>query len=217
MVVWFVWLACAARATPPTVTPAPPVAFATGPADVAPPSRPPDRDGDGIPDDRDECPDAPENVNGCRDDDGCPDQFVAIYPNRRVEILDKIFFAAGSAKLRTTEPPHVDLLVDAVAAALKMNPELGPIEVRGHAALDERNAASLAYRRATAVVAALIARGVARERLVAHGVGATSPVCSQRSEACQSQNRRVEFVVTKQPPPPPPPPHGPHDCVKVLL
>jgi outer membrane protein OmpA-like peptidoglycan-associated protein len=107
-------------------------------------------------------------------------------------------------------------MLDAVAVALKMNPELGSVEVRGHAALDERSAAGLAERRASTVVAALVARGVARERLVARGVGATSPVCAERSEACQSHNRRVEFVVTKRPPPPPPP-HGLHDCVKVLV
>lgn len=32
-----------------------------------------DRDGDGIPDDQDACPDAPENYNGIQDADGCPE------------------------------------------------------------------------------------------------------------------------------------------------
>jgi len=32
-----------------------------------------DRDGDGIPDIRDKCPDEPEDVDGFQDDDGCPD------------------------------------------------------------------------------------------------------------------------------------------------
>ncbi len=32
-----------------------------------------DRDNDGIPDDRDACPDIPENSNGTQDDDGCPE------------------------------------------------------------------------------------------------------------------------------------------------
>ncbi len=32
-----------------------------------------DRDGDGIPDKRDRCPDAPEDIDGYQDDDGCPD------------------------------------------------------------------------------------------------------------------------------------------------
>ncbi len=32
-----------------------------------------DRDGDGIPDDQDQCPDQPEDFDGFQDDDGCPD------------------------------------------------------------------------------------------------------------------------------------------------
>jgi outer membrane protein OmpA-like peptidoglycan-associated protein len=34
---------------------------------------PPDRDNDGIPDAKDACPDEPEDLNGVKDDDGCPD------------------------------------------------------------------------------------------------------------------------------------------------
>lgn len=34
---------------------------------------PSDYDGDGVPDDRDECPTRPETVNEFRDGDGCPD------------------------------------------------------------------------------------------------------------------------------------------------
>ncbi|MGD0675983.1 MAG: hypothetical protein ABSC94_11220 [Polyangiaceae bacterium] len=35
--------------------------------------RPHDRDLDGVPDDRDECPDLPEDKDGIQDDDGCPE------------------------------------------------------------------------------------------------------------------------------------------------
>ena len=35
--------------------------------------KPSDRDGDGIPDIVDKCPDVPENFNGFQDEDGCPD------------------------------------------------------------------------------------------------------------------------------------------------
>jgi outer membrane protein OmpA-like peptidoglycan-associated protein len=38
-----------------------------------PPPRPGDRDGDGYLDPQDSCPDQPENFNGFRDEDGCPD------------------------------------------------------------------------------------------------------------------------------------------------
>lgn len=51
-------------------------ALALSPADRckdAPAPRAGDRDGDGIADDRDTCPDEPENYNGFEDTDGCPD------------------------------------------------------------------------------------------------------------------------------------------------
>jgi len=39
----------------------------------APPTKPGDRDGDGILDPDDDCPDAPEDMDGFEDEDGCPD------------------------------------------------------------------------------------------------------------------------------------------------
>ena len=40
---------------------------------VKPPPKPGDRDGDGLNDDVDKCPDDPEDKDGFEDDDGCPD------------------------------------------------------------------------------------------------------------------------------------------------
>ncbi|TMQ22267.1 MAG: OmpA family protein [Deltaproteobacteria bacterium] len=51
----------------------------------APP--PPDRDGDGIPDDQDACPDRPEDVDGFEDADGCPD--IDNDLDRVLDIADK--------------------------------------------------------------------------------------------------------------------------------
>ena len=212
ILLWLIGLACAPH---PALAPAP--AAVTDPPPHAVPARPPDRDGDGIPDDKDQCPDAPETVNGCRDEDGCPDRTVVQPPRWRAEILDRVFFTAGSAKIRSAEPLRGDLLVDAVAAALKMHPDLGPIEVRGHAAPHERQPARLAEARAVAVLEGLVARGVPRERLAARGLGATLPACTSRNEECWSQSRRVEFSFLRQPPLPPTEPVGPHDCLTVLL
>lgn len=41
--------------------------------DMKLPPKPGDRDGDGYIDNEDECPDEPENYNGFKDEDGCPD------------------------------------------------------------------------------------------------------------------------------------------------
>jgi outer membrane protein OmpA-like peptidoglycan-associated protein/outer membrane protein W len=42
---------------------------------------PADRDGDGIPDSEDKCPDEPENMNGIEDEDGCPEEEPATDPD----------------------------------------------------------------------------------------------------------------------------------------
>lgn len=44
------------------------------PVEPPPPPPPSDRDGDGIIDEKDACPDVPETVNGFEDEDGCPDE-----------------------------------------------------------------------------------------------------------------------------------------------
>ncbi len=78
-------VACQGQAeAPPPQTPTPAGTVAT---EETPPSPPPpkakpsgkwssnagDRDGDGVPDDTDKCPDDPEDRDGFEDDDGCPD------------------------------------------------------------------------------------------------------------------------------------------------
>jgi outer membrane protein OmpA-like peptidoglycan-associated protein len=136
---------------------------------------------------------------------------------RHLKLLDLIFFAAGSAKIRPTQPPHPDRLMDAVAAAMKGNPDIGPVEVRGHAAPNERQPARLSQARAIVVLQGLVARGVPRERLSAQGLGASQPACAGHDEECWSRSRRVEFSVLRQPPPPAPYPVGPYDCSVILL
>ena len=54
----------------PAAAPAPPQNRASP---IAPPAAERDRDGDGIPDDRDRCPNEPEDFDMFEDDDGCPD------------------------------------------------------------------------------------------------------------------------------------------------
>jgi hypothetical protein len=54
----------------------------------------PDNDHDGIPDEKDKCPNEPETINGFQDEDGCPDKgdsAIVLSPDR-IETIDPIQF-----------------------------------------------------------------------------------------------------------------------------
>ncbi|WP_238253758.1 OmpA family protein [Methylobacterium bullatum] len=85
--------------------------------------------------------------------------------------------------------------IEAVTSLLKTNPGL-KLAINGYT--DETGSAghnqSLSDGRARAVMARLIASGVAKDRLRAKGFGAASPVASNGSEEGRAKNRRVELV-----------------------
>jgi len=154
---------------------------------------PPDRDGDGIPDDDDACPDQP----GIAENHGCPQgtrQRVVVSATS-LEILDQVHFATGQARIEKKSW----WLLDQVAAVLKSHPDLLLVEVEGHT--DDRGPSSfnilLSQARAQAVTDYLIGRGVDRERLVARGFGPTRPVATNGTVEGRAANRRVAFTVVK--------------------
>ena len=150
-----------------------------------------DSDGDGIPDRLDNCP----HQKGPAANHGCPiaqKQLVVIH-EASIEILDKIYFAHGRAKIEARSNP----LLDQVARVLRDHPDVLLVEVGGHT--DARGSAvtntALSQARAEAVVGALIRRGVAAERLQARGYGPSRPVAPNTTRAGREKNRRVEFRV----------------------
>jgi outer membrane protein OmpA-like peptidoglycan-associated protein len=153
-----------------------------------------DRDGDRIPDDVDKCPDEPETYNGFEDEDGCPDKGRVIVRKGKLEILDKLYFEKGKSTLQPTS----STLLDAIAATLNGNLQIVSVEVAGHAGDGEADPGGLAWARAVTVHDALVARDVNGARLVKRGYSTTLPVCTERSEACRSQNRRVDFTILKR-------------------
>src|SRR5262249_46722320 len=92
-----------------------------------------DRDHDGIADDVAGCPDHAETRNGWQDDDGWPDRGRVVVSSTKIEILESIHFAAGSAAVPLGAAP----VLDAVAATLRGNPEIRAVAVDGHAAAGE--------------------------------------------------------------------------------
>jgi outer membrane protein OmpA-like peptidoglycan-associated protein len=89
-----------------------------------------------------------------------------------------------------------DPLLDAVAMTVRDHPSLLLIEVQGHC--DASEAKRLATARQTAVIEALVARGVDKNRLVARSYGAGAPACQGKDERCRARNRRVEFLVLQR-------------------
>ena len=153
-----------------------------------------DSDGDGVPDRVDNCP----FVKGPPENHGCPlaQKQLVVLREDRIDILQKIFFAIGRARIQ----PRSHKLLDQVAQVLKSHPSIARVEVQGHT--DDRGGAAvntaLSQARAEAVVGYLIKRGVQADRLMARGYGPSRPIAANSTAKGREQNRRVEFHVVER-------------------
>lgn len=183
-----------------------------------------DRDGDGVPDDEDLCPDEPGSaeLDGCPDDDGdgipnredkCPNQpgppehdgcplgereaRVEIR-SKRILLNDSITFDTGKDSIKSESFP----LLDQVVALLAEHAEMRRIRVEGHTD-NVGNAAynkDLSARRAASVVRYLVGKGVAQSRLVPVGYGFEQPITSNATALGRAKNRRVVFTILEEAP-----------------
>jgi outer membrane protein OmpA-like peptidoglycan-associated protein len=155
----------------------------------------PDNDADRILDNDDSCPNEPETYNGTEDEDGCPDRGSVIVTDDGIIILEKILFETDSADIQEVSYP----IVDAVATTMINNPQILFVEIQGHA--DERSSDEYNIRlttdRAAAVLAALVQRGVASDRLRSAGYGERCPLDPRHTAEAWDQNRRVEFKIIR--------------------
>jgi outer membrane protein OmpA-like peptidoglycan-associated protein len=160
-----------------------------------PPEPPPnpDRDGDGIANASDACPDEAGTASGDPATHGCPRVFVTA---ERVVIQQQPRFDVDDASIL---PESVALMME-VAAAIEAHPEIVRLEIQGHT--DDRAGRAynrrLSQRRAESIRAWLIGRGIAESRLVARGYDWSRPLASNRTAAGRAINRRVEFVVLER-------------------
>ncbi len=177
---------------PPPAPPPPPPPPAPPPP---PPPPPPDRDGDGIVDAEDACPD----VAGERDPDpaknGCPKVVVV---DKEIKILERIEFEFGRAILRPESTP----VLEGVLRALREHPEIKKVRVEGHT--DNRGGEDfnlrLSQTRAETVVAWLTGQGIAPDRLEPRGYGERQPIDENRTDDGRQRNRRVQFMITDKAP-----------------
>lgn len=109
------------------------------------------------------------------------DGFVALYIN----------FETGKAVIK----PESQKIIGQIVQMLKENPDL-KISVEGHT--DNVGAADfnqkLSENRAIAVMEAILAQNIDKNRLSAKGWGATKPIATNETEEGRAKNRRVEIV-----------------------
>lgn len=100
----------------------------------------------------------------------------------------RVFFEKGSAVISS----EAQMTIDRQAEWLKKNPRW-LVKVQGHADDPGSEAANktLSTKRAEAVMAALITKGVPAKRMWTKGYGIERPVTDCDEISCQAQNRRV--------------------------
>lgn len=100
-----------------------------------------------------------------------------------------ILFASGQAQIS----PSSNALLDKLAAAARACP--ATVRVEGHTdnVGDAQLNQTLSAARAAAVRDALVARGLAPNRLVTQGFGATQPLNENATPAARAANRRIEL------------------------
>jgi outer membrane protein OmpA-like peptidoglycan-associated protein len=151
-----------------------------------------DRDGDGVLDKDDRCPDVPGELWN----QGCPEEKMIIDEGSTLVILQSIDFEFDSATIKESSYP----VLDAIVKALGDNLDIQSVEIGGHT--DERGSApynkDLSNRRAASVKTYLVEHGVAATRLSSHGYGLEKPLDRAHTEDAWKKNRRVEFQIKQR-------------------
>jgi outer membrane protein OmpA-like peptidoglycan-associated protein len=117
-----------------------------------------------------------------------------VHSNQAV-VLENIFFDSGTATLKPESTAEINKLAD----FMQKHPTT-KIRIIGHTdnVGNEYDNKLLSENRAKAVMNALLLKGVDQTRLDFQGLGESSPVDSNETEAGRKRNRRTEFVIIDQ-------------------
>ncbi len=144
----------------------------------------PDTDGDGINDEEDRCP----TEAGLAENFGCPTLEQFKFDAKKVQ------FVSGSSTL--TAAAKVEL--DKGAKIMSEHPDL-KISIEGHTdntGKEDKNQV-LSEKRAEAVKAYFVKKGVSADRLLTVGYGQSTPIADNKTVKGRAENRRVEFKAAK--------------------
>ncbi len=146
-----------------------------------------DSDKDGILDKDDKCP----SIFGVAENNGCPKIEVAAQQILK-QAFDNLEFNSGNAIIKKTSNASLDKL----AGLLVKNP-MWKLEITGHTddQGDDKVNMVLSQKRAEAVKAYLVSKGVSADKLRTFYFGETKPIAPNDTEAGRQKNRRVEMTV----------------------
>jgi OOP family OmpA-OmpF porin len=173
-----------------------------------------DTDGDGVYDALDKCPNTPQNATvnaqGCPvsmddDHDGvlnakdiCPNTPAGEAVNSDgcpVKVTLDINFNNNSAVVLPSSNARLDKYADFLKAHTNYSAKIvGYTDSKGSESYNKK----LSQRRATAVMKALVARGVNPDQLSASGMGEANPIASNATAEGRAQNRRIEAELTRK-------------------
>lgn len=146
-----------------------------------------DRDGDGVPDNIDKCPDSP----GPASNEGCP-----VITQEERTVLDlamrSIQFETGSATIMPDSYRTLDKISELMLKYKDYN-----LIINGHTDNVGRPQTNLllSEQRAKACYNYLVSRGIDSKRMLHSGFGDNRPLTSNKTEEGRLLNRRVEFIM----------------------
>ena len=113
-----------------------------------------------------------------------------------IKISKPIFFDAGKPTIKSESR----VILDHIAAAMTKDQKIGLVEIGVHTDArgnDEWNL-ELSQKRADAIHAYLVGKGIDANRLRAKGYGETKPLDKGTSAAAMARNRRTQLVILQR-------------------
>ena len=168
-----------------------------------------DSDGDGVPDDEDECPDTPPGIQvdavGCAGDsdgDGVTDDIDVCLGTPKGAIVDhRGCWVVKGVKFdykKWDVKPQFNTNLDNIINVLKNTPDLN-IRVEGHTDNigSKKYNLDLSEKRAEAIKAYLVEKGIDQSRITSVGLGFSKPRAGNDTKEGRALNRRAELIPVK--------------------